>query len=50
MPGTDEWKKLEEGPVNGKIGMSFALRWRFNFGRIFDGKADTAGRLLKEYT
>jgi hypothetical protein len=38
MPGTDEWKMLKEGPLNGKIGMSFALQWRFNFGRIFNGK------------
>jgi hypothetical protein len=35
MPSTDEWKSLKEGPLNGKIGMSFALQWRFNFGRIF---------------
>lgn len=35
MPGADEWKQLKEGPLDGKIGMSFALQWRFNFGRIF---------------
>ena len=40
LPGTDEWKILKEGPLNGKIGMSFALQWRFNFGRIFTGEND----------
>jgi hypothetical protein len=40
MPGTHEWKVLKEGPLNGKIGMSFALQWRFNFGRIFNGKGE----------
>jgi len=39
MPGAAEWKLLKEGPLNGKIGMSFALQWRFNFGRIFNGNA-----------
>jgi hypothetical protein len=38
-PGNDEWKLLKDGPLNGKIGMSFALQWRFNFGRVFNGKA-----------
>lgn len=37
MPGADEWNRLKNGPLNGKIGMSFALQWRFNFGRIFNG-------------
>jgi hypothetical protein len=36
MPGSDEWKQLKTGPLNGKIGMSFALQWRYNFGRIFN--------------
>jgi hypothetical protein len=40
MPGTDEWRILKDGPLNGKIGMSFALQWRFNFGRIFNGKTE----------
>ena len=50
LPGTDEWKILKEGPLNGKIGMSFALQWRFNFGRVFNDKEDTTACLLEEYT
>jgi hypothetical protein len=40
MPGPDEWKALKEGPLNGKIGMSFALQWRFNLRQIFNGKKE----------
>jgi hypothetical protein len=49
MPGSDEWKILKEGPLNGKIGMSFALQWRFNFGRIFNGQ-DSSSCTLEEFT
>ena len=28
---------LVNGPLDGEIGMSFALQWRYNFGRIFNG-------------
>ncbi len=34
-PNPMEWERLETGPLNGKIGMSFALQWRYNFGQIF---------------
>ena len=50
MPGTDEWRILRDGPLNGKIGMSFALQWRFNFGRIFNGKQDFAFCVPEEFT
>ncbi|HLP78723.1 MAG TPA: hypothetical protein VK327_17595, partial [Candidatus Paceibacterota bacterium] len=49
MPGTDEWKMLKHGPLNGKIGMSFALQWRFNFGRIFSDNQDLAACLSEEF-
>jgi hypothetical protein len=34
-PNENEWNRLKESPLNGKIGMSFALQWRYNFGRLF---------------
>jgi hypothetical protein len=35
MPSASQFTALAEGPLNGKIGMSFALQWRYNFGRLF---------------
>jgi hypothetical protein len=35
MPNENEWNRLKEGPLNGQIGMSFALQWRYNFSRVF---------------
>jgi len=49
MPGSDEWNILKEGPLNGKIGMSFALQWRFNFGRIFNGGQDSESCPIEEF-
>ncbi len=34
-PNDNEWSRLKSGPLDGKIGMSFALQWRYNFGRLF---------------
>lgn len=34
-PSDNEWKRLLASPLDGKIGMSFALQWRYNFCRIF---------------
>ena len=34
-PNQIEWNLLKTGPLDGKIGMSFALQWRYNFGQIF---------------
>lgn len=34
-PSSSEWARLETGPLDGKIGMSFALQWRYNFGSLF---------------
>jgi len=36
-PSETEWNMLVNGPLDGEIGMSFALQWRYNFGRIFNG-------------
>jgi len=35
LPNDNEWNRLKTGPLDGKIGMSFALQWRYNFGRFF---------------
>jgi hypothetical protein len=34
-PNHNEWHRLKTGPLDGRIGMSFALQWRYNFGRLF---------------
>lgn len=38
-PSSDEWNRLRSGPLDGQIGMSFALQWRYNFGRLFGVEA-----------
>ena len=38
-PNENEWNRLLASPLDGKIGMSFALQWRYNFGRIFGDSA-----------
>lgn len=35
LPNDNEWNRLRTGPLDGRIGMSFALQWRYNFGRLF---------------
>lgn len=35
LPNENEWRRLLVSPLNGKIGMSFALQWRYNFNRAF---------------
>jgi hypothetical protein len=35
-PNENEWHRLLKGPLDGLIGMSFALQWRYNFGRLFN--------------
>lgn len=48
MPSSSEWQILKDGPLDGKIGMSFALQWRFNFGRIFNGRHESEPSALEE--
>jgi hypothetical protein len=38
-PNENEWQRLASGPLDGLIGMSFALQWRYNFGKVFNGDA-----------
>lgn len=36
-----EWSRLRDSPLDGKIGLSFALQWRYNFSNVFkDGVSD----------
>ena len=34
-PNDNEWRRFMSSPLNGKITMSFALQWRYNFGGVF---------------
>jgi hypothetical protein len=34
-PNENEWTRFIDSPLNGRIGMSFALQWRYNFGSLF---------------
>ena len=34
-PNDNEWGRFLQSPLNGKIGMSFALQWRYNFRCLF---------------
>lgn len=34
-PNDNEWQRLLSSPLDGAIGMSFALQWRYNFGKLF---------------
>lgn len=34
-PNDNEWHRFLSSPLDGKIGMSFALQWRYNFGALF---------------
>ena len=34
-PNDNEWNRMLRSPLNGRIGMSFALQWRYNFGSLF---------------
>lgn len=37
MPNDNEWGRFVDSKLNGKIGMSFALQWRYNFGNLLKG-------------
>jgi hypothetical protein len=34
-PNENEWQRLLVSPLDGLIGMSLALQWRYNFGPLF---------------
>jgi hypothetical protein len=35
LPNGNEWQRLQRAPLDGKLGVSFALQWRYNFGIFF---------------
>ena len=37
-PNDSEWERFLRGPLDGVIGMSLALQWRYNFGPLFREK------------
>ena len=39
-PNENEWQRIIHGNLDGKIGMSFALQWRYNFGNVFGKTAE----------
>jgi hypothetical protein len=39
-PNDNEWQRLLTGPLDGLIGMSLALQWRYNFGPLFGADDD----------
>jgi hypothetical protein len=43
LPNDNEWNRLKCGPLDGRIGMSPALQWRYNFGPLFGESADEEG-------
>lgn len=51
-PNDNEWNRFVSSPLDGVIGMSFALQWRYNFGPIFKTKKPkkAAKRRLLSYT
>lgn len=36
LPNENEWERIKNSSLDGKIGMSFALQWRYNFGLLFN--------------
>ena len=40
QPNDNEWNRLKSGPLDGLIGMSFALQWRYNSGRLFNSTSN----------
>lgn len=42
-PSEHEWQRLLSSMLDGLIGMSFALQWRYNFGRLFGHSGNDEG-------
>lgn len=47
-PNANEWIRLTEGPLDGLIGMSFALQWRYNFAHIFGADEKAVDDLIQK--
>jgi len=42
FPSENEWNRFTSSPLDGEIGMSFALQWRYNFGKLFVAEEENA--------
>jgi hypothetical protein len=42
LPNSNEWERLKKSPLNGKIRVSPALQWRYNFGCLFEDNGECA--------
>jgi len=42
FPNDSEWNRFMVSPLDGRIGMSLALQWRYNFGPLFRVKSSKA--------
>lgn len=42
LPNDNEWGRLQRSPLDGQLGVSFALQWRYNFGVFFRGLDEDA--------
>jgi hypothetical protein len=42
-PNGNEWQRFLTSPLDGAIGMSLALQWRYNFGRLFGAASGSDG-------
>ena len=40
LPNDNEWGRLQKSRLDGKLGVSFALQWRYNFGVFFKGSEE----------
>lgn len=41
IPNDNEWNRYLSSPLDGLIGMSFALQWRYNFSLVFNERQPT---------
>jgi hypothetical protein len=35
LPSHSDWERFQRSPLDGQLGVSFALQWRYNFGAFF---------------
>lgn len=40
FPNDNEWNRFLASPLDGRIGMSYALQWRYNFAKVFGAEEE----------
>lgn len=40
FPNDNEWNRYLASPLDGRIGMSYALQWRYNFAKVFGAEEE----------